>query len=95
MAVKKIFSWAFMLRVDMENLGFDSINKYAIGDENLRYTNTVAMFSKINQARVHNEISGLQIKVLREQDESMNEKWNNLYKTIKLINGYGDIEWAN
>ena len=95
MAVKKIFSWAFMLRVDMENLGFDSINKYAIGDENLRYTNTVAMFSKINQARVHNEISGLQIKVLREQDEPMNEKWNNLYKTIKLINGYGDIEWAN
>ena len=92
MAVKKIFSWAFMLRVDMENLGFDSINKYAVGDENSRYTNTVAMFSKISFARVHNEISGLQIKVLRDLDAPMNEKWNVLYETIKEINGYGDIK---
>ena len=27
MAVKKLFTWAFMVRVDMESLGFDSINK--------------------------------------------------------------------
>ena len=27
-AVKKLFTWAFMLRVDMENLGFDSVNRY-------------------------------------------------------------------
>ena len=33
MAVKKLFTWAFMIRVDMENLGFDSINKYAIGND--------------------------------------------------------------
>lgn len=89
MAVKKLFSWAFMLRVDMENLGFDSINKYAIGDENARYTNTIAMFAKISLARVHNEISGLQIKVRREPDTPSNAKWNDLYKAIKEINGYG------
>ena len=42
MAVKKLFSWAFMVRVDMENLGFDSINKYVIGDENnSRYTKAI------------------------------------------------------
>ena len=89
MAVKKLFLWAFMLRVDMENLGFDSINKYAIGDENARYTNNVAMFVKISLARMHNEISGLQIKVRREQDAPSNAKWNDLYKAIKDINGYG------
>ncbi|MDE5781750.1 MAG: DUF262 domain-containing protein [Lachnospiraceae bacterium] len=89
MAVKKLFSWAFMLRVDMESLGFDSINKYAIGDENTRYTNNVAMFSKISIARMHNEISGLQIKVIREPDTPSNAKWNDLYKAIKEINGYG------
>ena len=89
MAVKKLFLWAFMLRVDMENLGFDSINKYAIGDENARYTNTIAMFAKISLARVHNEISGLQIKVRREPDAPSNAKWNDLYKAIKEINGYG------
>ncbi len=76
-----------MLRVDMENLGFDSINKYAIGDENSRYTNTVAMFSKISFARMHNEISSLQLKVRRDPDTPSSEKWNDLYKAIKKING--------
>lgn len=29
MAVKKLFTWAMMLRVDMQHLGFDTINRYA------------------------------------------------------------------
>lgn len=91
-AVKKLFSWAFMLRVDMENLGFDSVNKYAIGDENSRYTNTMGIFSKISFARMHHEISGLQIKVCRDPDAPSNEKWEELYNTIKKINGYGGVQ---
>ncbi|MGN0708247.1 MAG: DUF262 domain-containing protein [Faecalibacterium sp.] len=88
MAVKKLFTWAFMIRVDMENLGFDSINKYAIGnDENSRYTNAVAMFSKISLARLHNEISSLQIKVKRDPDRAEHDKWNDLYKKLKIMNG--------
>ncbi len=92
MAVKKLFSWAFMLRVDMENLGFDSVNKYAIGDENSRYTNTIGIFSKISLARMHHDISGLQIKVRRDPDNPSNKKWQELYNTLKEINGYGDAK---
>ena len=92
MAVKKLFSWAFMLRVDMENLGFDSVNKYAIGDENSRYTNTIGIFSKISLARMHHEISGLQINARRIPDAPSHEKWQELYDTIKEINGYGDTQ---
>jgi len=91
MAVKKLFSWAFMLRVDMENLGFDSINKYAVGDVNSRYTNKIGIFSKIILARMHHEISGLQIKVCRNPDAPSQEKWRELYNTIKEINGYGGV----
>ena len=90
MAVKKLFSWAFMLRVDMENLGFDSVNKYAIGDENILYTNKIGIFSKISFARTHHEISSLQINIKRNLDKRKNEKWSDLYKTIKEINGYGE-----
>lgn len=87
MAVKKLFTWAFMIRVDMENLGFDTINKYAIGDANYsRYTNAIAMFSKISLARTHNEIAGLRIKVKRE-DSPANLKWNELYHKLKIMNG--------
>ena len=92
MAVKKLFSWAFMLRVDMENLGFDTVNKYAVGDENTRYTNSIAIFSKINLARLHYEIAGLQIKVCRTPDAPAQEKWRELYDTIKNINGYGGAQ---
>lgn len=92
MAVKKLFTWAFMIRVDLENLGFDSINKYAIGDDsNSRYTNVVAMFSKISFARLHNEISSLQIKVRRYPDEATHEKWNDLYNKLKAMNGLAEV----
>lgn len=83
MAVKKLFLWAFMIRVDMENLGFSSINKYAIGDANSRYTNAIAVFSKINLARLHNEISGLQIKIQPNQKKARN--WEELYYKLKEV----------
>ena len=85
MVVKKLFSWAFMLRVDMKNLGFDSINKYAIGEYNDKYTNTIAVFWKISLARMHSEIAGLQIKIMR--DSASSDKWEQLYNKIKKING--------
>lgn len=89
MAVKKLFTWALMVRVDMENLGFDSINKYAIGEDNGRYTNVIPMFSKISFARMHQEISSLQIKVTRDTNAAASDKWTALYDSIKSINGYG------
>lgn len=92
MAVKKLFTWSFMLRVDMENLGFDSINKYAVGEDNGRYTNKLAVFSRISLARLHTEISNLQIGVLREPDHAVHEKWEDLYKKLKEINGLAEEE---
>ena len=87
MAVKKLFTWAFMIRVDMENLGFDSINKYAIGDSyNSKYTNAIPMFSKISCARLHREIAGLEIRVRREKDSPASEKWEKLYQKLKEMN---------
>lgn len=91
MAVKKLFTWSFMLRVDMENLGFDSINKYAIGDNNSHYTNTVPVFSVISFARLHNEISGLQIKTKRDNNSPASSKWDSLYKKLKSLNGTMEV----
>ena len=85
--IKKLFSWAFMLRVDMINLGFDSINKYAIGEKNSSYTNTIPMFSKIKLARLHNEVANIPIKIIRQHDISATEKWSNLYHDLKTLNG--------
>lgn len=86
--IKKLFTWAFMLRVDMINLGFDSINKYAIGEGEYHYSNKIAMFSKISNTRLHTEIANMQITVLRSPDSAANEKWDGLYNMLKELNGY-------
>lgn len=64
MAVKKLFTWAMMLRVDMNHLGFDSVNRYAIGlGDNDKYTNSEPVISLISSARRHTEISGMPLMV--------------------------------
>ncbi|MBR1612618.1 MAG: DUF262 domain-containing protein [Succinivibrio sp.] len=90
MAVKKIFTWALMIRVHMQNLGFGSINKYAIGEANGKFSNVVPLFSRIALARMHTEISNIQIEVLRDTDKAEDDKWNQLYFDLKKMNGYGD-----
>ena len=87
-AVKKLFIWSFMLRIDMKNLGFDSVNKYASGDFNFdKYTNHIPMFSLISNARFHTDISNLLITVKRDNDAAFDKKWDPLYKDLKIING--------
>ena len=84
-AIKKLFTWAFMLRVDLENLGFDSVNKYAVGEEG-KYSNTVKMFSIITNARLHSEIANIPLNVIRTPDNATVTKWDELYTAIKEMN---------
>ena len=73
-AVKKLFAWAFMTRVDMTSLGFDSINKYAIGEDNGRFTNVVPMFAMIARARNHADIANIGIKATLAPEGSNDER---------------------
>lgn len=40
MAVLRLFTWSFMIRTDMQHLGYDTINKYAIGEYNSGHLQT-------------------------------------------------------
>lgn len=89
MAVKKLFTWAMMLRVDMNHLGFDTINRYAIGlGDKDRYTNTEPVISLISTARRHTEISGMSLMLKRENGEAEATKWQGLYDDLLQLNGY-------
>lgn len=87
MAVNKLFVWAMMIRVDMENLGFDTINNYAIGNEDKDYTNRIPLFFKIATARNNQEITNLRIQVIRTNDQAKSEKWQDLYEKLKDLMG--------
>ena len=91
--VKKLFTWAFMIRVDMENLQFDTINSYALGiNDNSNYSNSIPMFSIINSARLHTEVASVPVTVLRIPDEARNKKkWYYLYTALKRINGFEEV----
>ena len=84
-AVRKLFCWAMMVRVDMQSLGFDTINKYAIGDRaNSPYTNAIPMFSRIARARSHNEIADTIVRT-RDDLEGMSPERAALARTLVSI----------
>ncbi len=86
LAVKKLFTWAMMVRVDMRHLGYDTINKYAIGNnDNSAYSNVVPMISKISYARKHTEISRILLNV---KENGENGNWKELYNKLIELNGY-------
>lgn len=86
--VRKIFSWAFMLRANMEHLGYDTVNKYAIGGEdNDRYTNHVALFSEINNASQDRDIAKIKIEINETDSNRLCSSWSKLYNDINILNG--------
>lgn len=88
MAVKKLFTWAMMVRVDMQNLGFSTINRYAIGlGDNDKYSNVKPVIFMIAYARRHTEISSMRLD-MRDDNKAASKKWNNLYKQLRKLNGY-------
>lgn len=81
--VKKLFIWAFLLRINLKKVGYDSINKYAIGNnENNRniYLNYKPMFFIISESRLHSEIENIQIST--NIKKKPNQEWQELYREL-------------
>ena len=87
MAVKKLFTWAMMLRVDMHTLSDKSIDLYAIGEEKA-YTNTKPVISLITTARRHTEISAMTLDLKRTDNKARAKTWQELYDALLQLNGY-------
>lgn len=85
LAVKKLFIWAFMLRLDLHNLGADSVNKYAVGEWSDNYTNHIPVFSMISLARLHTEIGNIQITINAKNQDTEEQK--NLYEVLLKLSG--------
>jgi hypothetical protein len=84
LAIKKIFIWAYSVRVDVHTLGRDTINKYAVGERNDQYSNFIPMFSRISLARKHTDISNLQVNIKQPTGDISNER-KNLYENLEKL----------
>lgn len=84
MAILRLFTWAFMIRIDMLHLGYDTINKYAIGEYNDLYFNTLPVFYIISKARKPSEIENLTVNIRLQARDNENQ-W--LADRLKTLNG--------
>lgn len=81
LALKKLFMWAFMLRIELDNLSFDSVNKYAVGEG---INNNIPIFPLITQARKHTEIGNIIINIPEELScRNCEEERNMLHKLLE------------
>lgn len=88
MAVLRLFTWSFMIRTDMQHLGYDTINKYAIGEYNSQYSNNLPVFSLIANSRKHADISNLTVEC-----NYCEGPWSDLSVKLLKLNGlYRDGE---
>ncbi|MBQ3288958.1 MAG: DUF262 domain-containing protein [Kiritimatiellae bacterium] len=55
--IDKLCLWAFVLRLDMNHVSEDSVNKYAVTESGTDYTNAIPMFSVIKTARTPSDIA--------------------------------------
>lgn len=70
-----------MLRVELDNLSFDSINKYAVGDG---INNSLPIFSIISQTRIHSNIGNIIISIPNEISASnCKDERNRLLELLK------------
>ena len=91
MAVKKLFAWAMMIRVDMKKLGFDTVNNYAVGDTDDNYrTNSIPMFFRIATARSSRDISDLRIAVRERTIARVQRAGTRCTSRLKNLWGYDD-----
>ena len=85
MAVLRLFTWSYMIRVNMEHLGYDTINKYAIGENNALYSNKVAVFALIAGARKHTDISNLTLNCKNVDGRDINGSEDKLRKELSVL----------
>ena len=87
--VDKLCLWAFVLRLDMNHVSEDSVNKYAVTDGGVDYSNMIPMFSVIKTARTPSDIviqdvcgvNGSRYK--RKQGVKGREQLQNLLKKVE------------
>lgn len=82
--VRKLFVWSLMLRIDLEVVQYDSINKYAIGEYSWKYSNQIPIFEKIKYARTDDEIANIEVKVFHKNNQKLGI-WQKLYDDLKKI----------
>ena len=87
--IKRLYAWTFMVRLQMQKLGFDSVKNYAIG-EKVGDRETIPMFYLLQKCMKESDVLKIVIPMLPQEEIRYSPKNNDdklLYKNIQTIFG--------
>ena len=79
--IKRLYAWAFMVRLQMQKLGFDSVKNYAVG-ERVGVRETIPMFYLIQKCMKESDILKIIVPMLPHVEIQYSPKNND--KTLLL-----------
>ncbi len=92
--IKRLYAWAFMIRLRMQKLGFDTVKNYAVGqDENLT---SIPMFYLLHKCMNESDVLKSRIPMLPEEEIKYSPKNNDKDSVfISIQNALGYWEELN
>jgi len=87
--IKRLYAWAFMVRLQMQKLGFDSVRNYAIG-EKVGDKETIPIFYLLQKCMKESDVLRIMIPTLSEEEirySPSNDDKNLLLKEVQKILG--------
>jgi len=91
--IKRIYAWAFMVRLQMQKLGFDSVKNYAIG-EKVGDRETIPMFYLLQKCMKESDVFKIIIPMLPQEEIRYSPKNNDkslLLENIQTIFGLSEV----
>jgi len=87
--VKRLYAWAFMVRLQMQALGFDTVRNYAIG-EKIGGKETVSMFHLLQKCMKESDVLKIAIPSLKKEEMRYSNKNDKkmLFDSIQKILGW-------
>ena len=87
--IKRLYVWAFMVRLQMQKLGFDSVKNYAIG-EKVGDRETIPMFYLLQKCMKESDVLKIVVPMLSQEEirySPTNDDKTSLLENIKAILG--------
>lgn len=87
--LKRLYAWAFMVRLQMQKLGFDSVKNYAIG-EKVGDRETIPMFYLLQKCMKESDVLKIVVPMLSQEEirySPTNDDKTFLLENIKAILG--------
>ena len=87
--IKRLYVWSFMVRLQMQKLGFDSVKNYAIG-EKVGDRETIPMFYLLQKCMKESDVLKIVVPMLSQEEirySPTNDDKTSLLENIKTILG--------